>query len=305
MDISVILSTFRRPHLLQATLENFCALSCQSLQWELIVVDNGDDIESREVALRHAARLPISLLTENKRGKNNALNTAIEKARGELFVFTDDDVLPKQDWLIQMWQGASRWPTHSVFGGRILPAYPPGRRPQFDHPFFIGAFAIANWEIPEGEYEAHRVWGPNMAIRAELFKDGWRFNPEIGPDGTANYVSGSETELTNRLEAAGFKAVYLPLSLVYHQIREDQLTDRYFFRRAFRLGQQIAFKDYGPRQQLLFGIPRTIWLRFFRTWKRRWCSGFTLDERNRFDRKIEYWQTLGAINWYRSHRSSE
>jgi hypothetical protein len=38
-----------------------------------------------------------------------------------------------------------------------------------------------------------------MAVRAEHFRRGHRFDERIGPDGTSTYAMGGETELTLRL----------------------------------------------------------------------------------------------------------
>src|SRR6266566_3195355 len=51
---------------------------------------------------------------------------------------------------------------------------------------------IADWSHPEGPYSAWRVFGPNMTMRASLCRARWAFDPSIGPDGTDDYIPGSE-----------------------------------------------------------------------------------------------------------------
>ena len=258
VDISVILATYKRSEILDKTLQSFCSLETDGLEWEVLVVDNAGDLDTRKTVHRYQQHLPLKYLVEITAGKNNALNHAVKKARGDLFVITDDDILATPSWLIEMWQGAQRWPEYSMFGGRILPKFPEGKIPiSVDDNFIKSAYVIADWDIKEGPYEARYIWGPNMAVRAEIFHSGWSFNPDIGPNGK-NYVMGSETEFNKRLEKAGFKSVYLPNSLVYHQIRPEQLTVNWLYGRAFREGRRQAYQQRLHEVRMLFGVPKHL-----------------------------------------------
>ncbi len=300
LDISVLFATYRRPGLLEETLKSFLSLEVKGLAWEIILVDNAGDEQTENTVKKFADLLPIRFFTVTKRGKNNALNKAVAEARGRLFVFTDDDVVVEPDWLIEMWKGASRWSGHDVFGGKILPKYPEGQAPPFDHPFLKGAYAIADFDIPEGVYAAHQVWGPNMAVRGALFQKGWSFNTDIGPDGSKTYVPGSETDLTNRLEKAGHPAVYLPRSLVHHQIRREQLEIDWLYGRAFRFGQQFARKEDKSKIALCFGVPLHLMRNIMIAYIRIALSLFSKDKKRNFNRWIFFWDIRGRIHWYRN-----
>lgn len=301
MDISVILATYKRPKLIEETLNSFLSLHIENLTWEIILVDNAGDRDTEIVAKKFAKLLPLHYLTVTKRGKNNALNEAISEARGKIFVFTDDDVTVEPDWLIEIWEGAHRWPDINVFGGKILPKYLEGQVPPFDHPFLLSAYAIADYDIPEGTYPAYRVWGPNMAIRGLLFKEGWKFNPAIGPDGSTTYVPGSETDLTRRLEKGGNPSVYLPKSLVNHQIRREQLDMDWLYGRAFRFGQQYSHEEDKSNISMCFGIPWRLIRRIIKAYMLVALSIFRNKGKKRnFDRRLFLWETRGRIYWYRT-----
>jgi len=300
MDISVIFATFRRPKLLEETLNSFLSLQTKNLTWEIRLVDNAGDRETEIVAEKFAKRLPLHFLTVTKRGKNNALNKAIQEAQGKLFVFTDDDVIVDPNWLTEISDGANRWPENNVFGGKILPKFPDGQALPFEHPFLFGAFAIADYDIPEGIYPAHRVWGPNMVIRGFLFKEGWKFNEAIGPDGSSTYIPGSEVDLTNRLEKAGNLAVYLPKSSVQHQIRSEQLDIDWLYGRAFRFGLEFSHEENKSDLSMLFGVPRYLMRRIVKAYILVALSFFMKDKKTRFDRGILLRETRGRIHWYRN-----
>ena len=63
---------------------------------ELLVVDDGPDAQTADVARRHGARY---VAHPHSRGLNAARNTGIDAARGELLVFVDDDVEVRPGWL--------------------------------------------------------------------------------------------------------------------------------------------------------------------------------------------------------------
>jgi glycosyltransferase involved in cell wall biosynthesis len=302
MDVSVLISTYRRSALLAQTLGALCSLEVGGTTWEVLVADNAGDDRVRGVALEFSQRIPLRFFVETTRGKNHALNTLLQEARGELLVFTDDDIIPDAHWLIELVQGARRWPRYAVFGGRIQPRWPDGRQPSFDHPFWRHAYVIADWGDTEGPYRAWKVFGPNMAIRAAVFRDGWSFSPGIGPDGTGTYIPGSETDLTLRLEKAGHGAVYLPRALVFHQIRPEQLEVKWLYRRAFRKGRSDAHKYVRPGTPLVAGIPRPLVNELLRALPRFLISRLSADAYERFDRGRHYWYIRGV--WHQCRVAS-
>ncbi|MBZ0156707.1 MAG: glycosyltransferase [Alphaproteobacteria bacterium] len=300
MDISVLLSTYKRPGLLAQTLASFCHMDASGLLWEVLVVDNAGDGETRRVVEGVQGKLDITCLLETRKGKNNALNRAVEEAKGSLLVFTDDDIIAERSWLREMWEGVERWPRFSVFGGRILPRFPSAHVPlPRQHPFFIGAYVLADWGIHEGPYNAAYVWGPNMAVRAKIFREGWRFDPHIGPNGS-NYIMGSETEFTKRMEKAGYRAVYLPKSLVHHQIRPEQMKVRWLYGRSFRDGRQKAIWYGWPDVPLLFGVPRYLVRQLLETGMERLFRFY--DRERAVDLGLRYWNIRGMLHQYRKER---
>ena len=112
-----------------------------------------------------------------------------------------------------------------------------------------------------------QVFGPNMAIRSEIFEKGYRFDESIGPNGDPQYPMGSESELTRRLARAGFKAWHCPGAVVEHIIRPSQLTTRWMLQRAVRYGRG----QYRLRRDLhahgtaaMIGVPVRLLLQLVR-----------------------------------------
>ena len=297
MDISLILTTSRRAEILAPTLEGLCRLDTRGLIWEILVVDNADDAPTRAVAEAFRLHLPVRLLVEPRRGQNIARNRAIPEARGQLVVFTDDDVTAEPDWLHEVWEGVGRWHEARLFGGRVLPCWPDDGAPARDHRFFTHAYAIADWDEPEGPYSPHRVFSPNMAFRGSIFADGWRFDPRIGPDGTETYMTGSETSLTLSLERAGFAPIYLPRATVHHRIRPEQLCPAWLYQRAFRMGRWQAYRRGISRRSA--PLSYELLCRLGETYRRFVAAADGDADGERLTAGLEYGETRGIIYQWR------
>ncbi len=128
MKISVAICTWNRSRLLTQTLTNFVELTIpESVEWELIVVDNNSTDDTKQVIQRFADKLPIRYLFENQQGHSYSRNAAVQSATGELILWTDNDVIVDPGWLAAFADGANRYPAASFFGGKIEPVFETAR----------------------------------------------------------------------------------------------------------------------------------------------------------------------------------
>ena len=244
MKISIIMATYNRNDLLIQTLQGLASMDSSGLEWEVVLVDNAGNDETARISESFSLSIPLKFLVETAPGKNNALNSALGHADGDLIIFTDDDVIPDKAWVKSLIDAASRWADTDLFGGCILPKFPDGMAaPLIDDPVFTRiAYVISEGDLEEGEIPAEKIWGPNMMVRRQVFDRGLRFNPNIGP-ARGNYIMGSESDFLRMASDAGHTAVYVPSALVHHQIRPEQLTHSWLYGRAFRWGRTCAFRD--------------------------------------------------------------
>src|SRR5262249_47413690 len=124
LDASVLIATRNRGPLLERTLNHLKRQELAEIHWELIVVDNGSTDNTASVLARASEQLPLIVIHESHPGKNVALNRALAVARGNLLVFTDDDVEPSSQWLLSLFSASRRWIGWSIFCGPIYPDYP-------------------------------------------------------------------------------------------------------------------------------------------------------------------------------------
>ena len=234
-DVSVLIATRNRSHLLRQTLEHLANQEVGKLRWEVIVVDNGSDDDTPEVLETMKDRLPLVTLSEPTPGKNRALNKGLDVARGRLYVFTDNDTLPDPHWLAELQAASCRWPDATMFGGIIEPLLPPSTPDWAKKHGGLLNMTYVRYVEDQGEGYTQRLpYGPNMAVRSSVFKT-YQYSESIGPSGK-NYPMGSEAELLLRLANDGEKVVYVPTAKVLHVIEPHQLDRSWLHGRAFRTG---------------------------------------------------------------------
>jgi glycosyltransferase involved in cell wall biosynthesis len=302
LDASVIFATRDRADLLAQTLAHLRRQTGE-LSWELIVVDNGSTDETPTVLADAAAQLPLHALDEPRAGKNRALNRALAVARGELLIFTDDDIIADPDWVASMVAAGRRWPEATIFGGRVLLAFPPGTPDWLKEPLH-GAMNFARYAPPDPEGPTtHLPNGPNFAVRACAL-EGLGYREDIGPQAGAAYAMGSETELIARLRAQGARMVYVPSATVQHVVQAQQLTDRYLLGRSYRLGrgQVRSGQSHHEATAFLFGAPRYLW-RAAATSGLAYVVSWPLGRRRRLGHGLRFRFYVGCIAEHRAARA--
>jgi len=266
--ISIIFSTYNGEKTLPLMLDALLKLTPPKGGWELIAVNNNSSDNTETILQQYLSQLPLQILFEVKKGKNNALNRAIEHIQGDIVVFTDDDVIPSPDWLEKIRTIVDREQSYAIFGGKIEPYWstPPN---QWNNEWIqMGiVYAITAESNIAGEIGAGFIWGANMVIRREIFNKGYTFNSAIGPDGTNNYAMGSETSFTLMLEREGYKCWFEPSCIVKHIIKESQMSAQWVLSRATRFGRGEAKKlnviEEKNKNVFLFGAPRYLYRKIF------------------------------------------
>ena len=102
MNITVILCTFNRATSLSKALESVaCSELPESVEWEVLVVDNNSSDRTREVIEEYCRQFPgrFRYLFEPQQGLSSARNAGIREARGDVLAFLDDDVMVEAEWL--------------------------------------------------------------------------------------------------------------------------------------------------------------------------------------------------------------
>jgi glucosyl-dolichyl phosphate glucuronosyltransferase len=265
MTLTVIIATRDRASLLAATLDALSELESPGVPFDVLVVDNGstDDTPAVVAHAVQAGRVPIVYLTEPTPGKSHALNAAVARARGDVLVFTDDDVLPARGWLAAYVRAFSEAGVDFA-AGRILPLWE-APVPTWLSPDLYGALSIVDGgtqriRLARGAADFVMPIGANMAVRRRVFDRVGGWNPDLGKlQGTLR--TGEDHEFMLKMVAAGFTGVYEPAATVRHRVPADRLQMRYFRRWFWDNGViQVGFeRQYPTTTRYLLGTPRYLW----------------------------------------------
>jgi len=312
MDITVILCTYNRSQALSKTLESLAASELpESVNWEVLVVDNNSSDQTRDAVEGFCRRHPdrFRYLFEPHQGKSYALNAGIREARGGILAFVDDDLTVDPSWLQNLTAPLNGGVWAGV-GGRTLLArpYSPPRWLALQGPYSMGGIVAALLDLGDTPRELDRApYGSNMAFRKEMFEKYGDFRTDLGPSPNHEIPRPNEdTEFGRRLMAAGEHLRYEPSAVVYHPISEDRVKKEYFLNWSFDYGR--AFVREWRHGSPVLGIPRgylsILKLAVTRMADGIWRWTLALDPQRKFFWKCRVWFIAGQIKeFYRFARN--
>jgi glycosyltransferase involved in cell wall biosynthesis len=176
-------------------------LDCEPRDFELLLVDQSDGPETTQAVAFAGSDPRFHYLHSVTRGAASARNAGIERARGDIIAFTDDDCSVAPDWVRGIRRVFERDREVAVMFGRVaLPAGPPGT--------WAASFAAASREQPRRGYPRFPAeWGisANMACRRHVFDSIGLFDPLLGPG--APLMAAEDFDLIIRIRKAGLKII--------------------------------------------------------------------------------------------------
>ncbi len=262
--ISVIICTYNRTEMIEKVLESLLAQKLDgSFQFEVILVDNNPTGLTKPVAEFYHNKFAGNLryFIEPVRGKSNAMNRGVKEAKGNILVFTDDDVIADVLWLSTIVGFFNEHECDGV-GGRVLPIYP-DETPQWvkDNAVQLaGGVVIYDYGEREFIYE-HRYYsfiGANFAFRRQVFDSCGFFRIDLGP---GMPVMGEDTEFVERLVRGGKKLYYCGKAVIRHPVDLKRVTLKYMIPWHIALGRFAARMELEKKEEnyiYWFGIPRYL-----------------------------------------------
>jgi glycosyltransferase involved in cell wall biosynthesis len=225
---SIVIPTRRRPDYLDIALRSI-APQAADLAAEVIVVNDGDDPGTREIARRHGARV---VALNPPRGANAGRNAGIAAAASDLIVFSDDDVEAPAGWLQAILAGADAAPDIDVFGGPIR------ARLEGGGPRACGreGAPITTLDLGPADRDVPVVWSANMAIRMRAVEQVGLFDESI-------HGRGEEEDWERRYMAGGGVVRYLAAAGLEHRRARGDASVRKLARAAYALGRTARSYD--------------------------------------------------------------
>lgn len=243
--ITVCVCTYERADLLERLIAALCGQQTDGLfTFSVAIVDNDCARSAEPVVSKAAARssVPVRYCVEPRQGIALARNRALEEAGGEFVAFIDDDELPPDGWLANLFQACVRYQAAGVLG----PV-----RPRFER-------GAPDWIVKGRFYErpAHPTglvlgWPQcrtgNVLMKRNVIA-GMRqpFRPEL--------VAGEDQDFFRRMISRGHVFVWCEEAAVLESVPPARWKRRFLLRRALLRGVSSWWNRPSPLVPLLHSL---------------------------------------------------
>lgn len=209
LGISIIINTYKRPDKTFECIKSI--LKSNFKNFEIIIVDQLGDGELKE-KLKVLKKEKIYYFNLKSRGGSRAKNFGVKKVKGSIIVFTDDDCIIDKNWLKQIYKSFQNHKYIAAVFGRVLP-YQPQKHQSLVCPC---TFVKEKQRIISQPCRHWREigFGNNMAFRKEIFNKMGDFKEWLGPGNLG--LAAEDAEFCYRLLLKGYKILYNPKALIYH-----------------------------------------------------------------------------------------
>jgi glycosyltransferase involved in cell wall biosynthesis len=235
-SVSVVVPTYRRSHLLPRLV---AALEAQTLpveQFEVLIVDDCSGDGTAEVLADVGGRSPLTLrvlTTPVNGGPAVARNLGWRAARAPYVAFTDDDCVPRPDWLDQGLRACQVTPRLGVLqGATVLPREHPQRGPLSVYREILG---------PSPYFEGCNLFFPRKVLE------------ETGGFDETLPLAGEDTVAGWRALEGDREWVFDETTVVAHDVTERPL--RWHLMMAFREGNTVDVARRHPELRRAFWRP--------------------------------------------------
>jgi len=227
--IGVCICTYKRPRLLAPLLEKLGRQRTEGMFFfSLHVVDN-DPMKSAEGPVAEfARRSKVPVTYDNETVQNIALtrNRAVRAAEGNILAFLDDDELPVDDWLIQLYLSFRRSGAAGVLGP-VRPSFPP-EAPAWliksrlcDRPSHVSGTVLNYLQTRTGNI---------LFDRSIINAEDTPFPPERGRTG------GEDIAFFRTMMARGHVFIWCEEAPVYEIVLPERFKRAYYIQKSLRIG---------------------------------------------------------------------
>ena len=237
--LTAIICTYNRAKYIGNLLESIAANDLPKSEYEILLVDNNCTDNTRAICDAFAAAhkdVNFRYTTEPEQGLSAAKNRGIKEAKGDIFVYIDDDALVDLHYLRTYAEWMAAHHETMACGGPIEPLYETAE-PDWMTPYTKAL--LTAWmdygdkvrEYPHGRYPG----GGNAAYRKAVFDQVGLFNTALGRKG-GNLMGSEEKDIFDKMHALGMQILYLPQPVLHHCIPQAKLEKPYFDRLTLQIG---------------------------------------------------------------------
>jgi len=211
--LTVVIPTYNRREVLRRTLNGYLAQSSPHLVSELLIVDDGstDDTESVVSEFWRVAPFPIRYLHQPNRGPAAARNLGLTEAATQLVLYTDDDVIPHPELVLQhvRWHRQDPAPSVAVLG--FVTWAPEVHATPFMRWYGEGGSLFGYRQFRHRrEIDYRSFYTCNLSVKREFLQAFGKFDERF------KIAAYEDIELGFRLSKTGLRLLYNPQAIGYH-----------------------------------------------------------------------------------------
>jgi GT2 family glycosyltransferase len=212
--LSIIIPHYNGVHHLAAC---FKALRQQTYpHLEIILVDNGSADDSLDFTRRHFPEVKIIALGQNL-GLTGAMNRGITQAGGQVIVALNNDTEVAPGWAQALVETLAAYPEAGIVACKMLLYQERDKIHSAGDGFTTDGIPINRgvWQKDEGQFDGDRyIFGGcagAVAYRRQMLADIGLFDEDL-------FMYIEDVDLNWRAQLAGYRAVFAPQAVVYHQL---------------------------------------------------------------------------------------
>jgi GT2 family glycosyltransferase len=207
MEISVVVPTFNRRHIVTRTLQTLAAQCFPAAKYEIIVVVDGSIDGTADALRRVDLACRFRVIEQENRGLAGARNTGFRAAEADLILFLDDDMLCDPGLVAAHVAAHNGAGSIIGFGAIFLSPDSPHTLAAECFNREIGAYHLKHKRTPGSPWqESDCVFSNSSLPRRVLFRTG-------GFD--ESFRMREDAELGARLFASGVRPRYVPEAVAY------------------------------------------------------------------------------------------
>ena len=223
--ISALVCTCNRGRLAEDTVSSILANAHPN--FELVVVDQSRDNQTREALRPFFADPRLRYLKVATIGKGNALNTGLRETKGSVIAITDDDCTVPPNWLETF---ASTFAAHP----KVAVAFCCVEAGEHDRTAgFVPAYVRTGERMLTSIHDARHMQGlgAGIAVRRNMIEEIGGFDSMLGPG--SKFPSCDERDIAIRALLAR-----------YHVYETSRIAVKHFGFRTWQQGRLLAHRDF-------------------------------------------------------------
>lgn len=251
MLFSLIIPVYNRPDEVDELLESLSQSTYTDI-FEIVLIEDGSTLASKDVASKYGDRLDISYYFKENSGPGDSRNYGMKKARGDYFIIFDSDCIIPKEYLSAVDAALSKNYV-DCFGGpdRALDSFSDIQKAiNFAMTSFLTTGGIRGGSEKIDKFQPRSF---NMGLSRKAFE---------ASKGFGNIHPGEDPDLSIRLWNLGFETRLIPDAYVYHKRRID--WDKFSVQvNKFGKARPILNSWYPKHNKLTFFFPSVFIIGLF------------------------------------------